>query len=294
MSPASTKVAVEVDGRQLTLSNLAKPLYPDGFTKGQVLDYYSRIAPVLLPHLAGRPLTLKRYPEGVDGHSFFEKNAPAHRPDWVRTVNLPAPGSTKDRETIDYAVVDELATLMWVANLASLELHTPQWRVGPRGAAKDPDLLVLDLDPGPPATIVECCRIALLLRDRLAEDGIEAYAKTSGSKGMQLAAKAPKPDTSAYAKVLAQEIEERVPDLALHRMTRSLRPGKVFVDWSQNNRAKTTISVYSLRARQLPTVSTPVTWDEVASCARPEDLRFTTDDVLFRVEEHGDLWAALA
>ncbi|MCW2620799.1 MAG: ATP-dependent ligase [Frankiales bacterium] len=294
MSPASTKVVVEVDGRQLTLSNLAKPLYPDGFTKGQVLDYYSRIAPVLLPHLAGRPLTQKRYPEGVDGHSFFEKNAPSHRPDWVRTVNLPAPGSTKDRETIDYVVVDELATLMWVANLAGLELHTPQWRVGPRGAAQDPDLLVLDLDPGPPATIVECCRVALLLRERLAEDGVEAYAKTSGSKGMQLAAKAPDPDTSAYARLLAQELEARAPDLALHRMTRSLRPGKVLVDWSQNNRAKTTISVYSLRARQLPTVSTPVSWDEVAACTEPEDLRFTTDDVLFRVEEQGDLWAALA
>lgn len=288
------KVAVDVEGRTLTLTNLDKVLYPEvGFTKGQVLDYYSRIAPVLLPHLSGRPLTLKRYPNGVEGHAFFEKNAPSHQ-DWVRTVTLPAPGSTKDRDTIDYVVVTELATLVWVAQLASLELHVPQWRVGPRGGVRDPDLLVIDLDPGPPATVVECARLALLLRERCAEDGVELLAKTSGSKGMQLAARAPGKDTSAYAKRLAQDMEQASPDLALSRMTRAARGGKVFVDWSQNNPAKTTIAVYSLRARPEPTVSTPVTWDEVAECAEGAPLRFLSDDVLARVEEHGDLWTDLA
>ena len=292
---APEKVAVDVEGRRLTLSNLDKVLYPDvGLTKGQVLDYYSRIAPVLLPHLAGRALTVKRFPDGVDGKSFFEKNAPSHRPDWVRTVTLPAPGSTKDRDTVDYVVVEELATLVWVANLAGLELHTPQWRVGPRGGVRAPDLLVLDLDPGPPASIVECCVVALRLRDRLAEDGLEAYAKTSGSKGMQLAVRAPGGDTSAYAKALALELEQADPGLVVHRMTKSLRPGKVLVDWSQNSAAKTTVSVYSLRARPRPTVSTPLTWDEVAACRDLAELVFTTDDVLARVQKHGDLWAALA
>jgi bifunctional non-homologous end joining protein LigD len=290
-----TKIAVDVEGRTLALTNLDKVLYPEvGFTKGQVLDYYTRIAPVLLPHLAGRPLTLKRYPNGVEGHAFFEKNAPASTPDWVRTVTLPAPGSTKNRETIDYVVVEELATLVWVAQLASLELHVPQWRVGPRGAVRDPDLLVIDLDPGPPATVVECSRLALLLRERCLEDGVELFAKTSGSKGMQLAARAPGADTSAYAKQLAQDMEQACPELAVSRMTKALRPHKVFVDWSQNNPAKTTVAVYSLRARPEPTVSTPVTWDEVAECADGAPLRFLSDDVLFRVEELGDLWADLA
>jgi bifunctional non-homologous end joining protein LigD len=290
-----TKIAVDVEGRTLSLTNLDKVLYPEtGFTKGQVLDYYSRIAPVLLPHLAGRPLTLKRYPNGVEGHAFFEKNAPSHHPSWVRTVTLPAPGSTKNRETIDYVVVEELATLVWVAQLASLELHVPQWRVGPRGAVRDPDLLVIDLDPGPPATVVECSRLALLLRERCLADGVELFAKTSGSKGMQLAARAPGKDTSAYAKQLAQDMEQASPELAVSRMTKALRPRKVFVDWSQNNPAKTTVAVYSLRARAEPTVSTPVTWDEVAECAEGAPLRFLSDDVLFRVEEHGDLWADLA
>lgn len=290
MTP-SAKVTVEVDGRQLVLSNLDKVLYPEtGFTKGQVLDYYTRVAPVLLPHLADRPLTLKRYPDGVEGHSFYEKNAPSYRPDWLRVERLPSPGSTKQRETIDYAVVDDLPSLVWVANLACLELHTPQWRVGGDG----PDLLVVDLDPGPPATVVECCRVALMVREHLAADGIEAVAKTSGSKGLQLAARAPQQDTSSYAKAMAQALERAHPDLVLSRMTRSIRAGKVLVDWSQNSAAKTTVSVFSLRARPTPTVSTPVTWREVEDCRSPEDLRFTTDDVLRRVGSDGDLWAALA
>jgi bifunctional non-homologous end joining protein LigD len=292
--PGANKVAVDVEGTSVVLSNLDKVLYPEvGFTKGEVLDYYSRIAPVLLPHLAERAVTRKRYPDGVTGQVFFEKNAPRGTPDWVRTVELPSPGSSKGRETIDYVVIDDLATLVWTANLASLELHTHMWRVD-RDA---PDLVVFDLDPGPPATIVECCQVAQLLQPLLEADGLEPVAKTSGSKGMQLYARADGFDsseqTSAYAKGLAQRLESEHPDLVVHRMTKSLRPGKVLVDWSQNSAAKTTVSVYSLRARDRPTVSTPVTWDEVADCGAAEDLVFDSADVLARVAEHGDLFAPL-
>ena len=299
----STRIVVDVQGRQLALTNLEKVLYPEvGFTKGQVLDYYTRIAPLLLPHLAGRALTRKRYPDGVDGMVFFEKNAPRGTPDWVRTVVLPSPGSSKGRETIEYVVVDGLPALVWTANLAALELHTHLWRVAPRRragvpVAAAPDLVVFDLDPGEPATIVECCEVALLLRDALRADGLEPLAKTSGSKGLQLYARAgtlvDSAATSAYAKGLAQRFEKSHPDLVVHRMGKALRPGKVLVDWSQNSAAKTTVSVYSLRARPRPTVSTPVTWDEVAGCRAPEDLVFTSDDVLARTAAHGDLFAPL-
>jgi bifunctional non-homologous end joining protein LigD len=297
MSP-STKVVVDVEGRQVALTNLEKVLYPEvGFAKGQVLDYYTRIAPVLLPHLAGRALTRKRYPDGVEGQVFFEKNAPRGTPEWVRVVTLPSPGSSKNRETVDYVVVDELATLVWTANLAALELHTHMWRVSDDGDALPPDMVVFDLDPGPPATIVQCCEVAQLLRPLLEADGLTPYAKTSGSKGLQLYARADAfgsaEETSAYAKGLAQRLEKEQPELVVHRMTKSLRDGKVLVDWSQNSAAKTTVSVYSLRARPRPTVSTPVTWDEVEACTSPEDLVFTSDDVLARVEEHGDLFAPL-
>ncbi len=292
----SSKVVVDVEGRQVALTNLEKVLYPDGFTKGQVLDYYTRIAPVLLPHLAGRALTRKRYPDGVDGPVFFEKNAPRGTPDWVTIVTLPSPGSSKGRETIDYVVVDELAALVWTANLASLELHTHMGRVAD-GRSLTPDMVVFDLDPGPPATIVECCAVAQLLRPLLEADGLGPVAKTSGSKGLQLYARADRfgsaEETSAYAKGLAQRLEKDHPDLVVHRMTKSLRDGKVLVDWSQNSAAKTTVSVYSLRARPTPTVSTPVTWAEVEACRRPEDLVFRSDDVLARVEELGDLFAVL-
>jgi len=296
----SSKVLVDVEGHQLALTNLEKVLYPKvGFTKGQVLDYYTRIAPVLLPHLAGRALTRKRYPDGVDGMVFFEKNAPRGTPDWVRTVILPSPGSSKGRETIEYVVVDGLPALVWTANLAALELHTHMWRVAARRragvhVALPPDLVVFDLDPGEPATVVECCQVALLLREAMQADGLEPIAKTSGSKGLQLYARAPRGgNTSTYAKELAQRFEASHPDLVVHRMTKSLRPGKVLVDWSQNSPAKTTVTVYSLRARPRPTVSTPVTWDEVAACRTAEDLVFTSDDVLARVAGHGDLFAAL-
>ncbi|MET7463380.1 non-homologous end-joining DNA ligase [Nonomuraea sp. NPDC005501] len=287
------KVPVRVDGRELVLSNLDKILYPeDGFTKAEVIDYYSRVAPLLLPHLRGRPLTVKRYPNGVEGAFFFEKNAPEHTPDWVRTARLPAPGSTKNRETIDFAVVDDLPTLVYYANLAALELHVPQWRVAEDGQALAPDTLVFDLDPGAPATIVECCEVALTLREVLRVEGLTALPKTSGNKGMQLYASWDcREEPSAYARRLAQLLEKEHPDQVVSVMAKKARPGKVFIDWSQNNPAKTTVAPYSLRARQRPTVSTPLLWEEVESCEHPDDLVFTAADVLARAEEHGDLFA---
>ncbi|MFI6632120.1 non-homologous end-joining DNA ligase [Nonomuraea fuscirosea] len=286
------KVPVKVDGRELTLSNLDKVLYPEyGFTKAEIIDYYSHIAPVLLPHLEGRPLTVKRYPNGVTGQFFFEKNAPDHTPDWVRRVSLPVPGSTKNRETIDFAVVEDLPTLVYYANLAALELHVPQWRVDEDGAALPPDTLVFDLDPGPPATIVECTRVALMLRETLKEEGLTAVPKTSGNKGMQLYADWDcREEPSAYAKRLAQLLAKEHPDEVVSVMAKKLRPGKVFIDWSQNNPAKTTVAPYSLRAGERPTVSTPLTWKEVESCEDPEELVFTAPDVLARVEKRGDLF----
>jgi bifunctional non-homologous end joining protein LigD len=296
-SGEANKTTVQVGDRRLVISNLEKILYPQtGFTKGEVLDYYARIAPVLLPHLAGRPLTRKRYPNGVDGPSFFEKNAPRGTPEWVRTVNLPVPGSTMNRETIDFVIVDDLPTLIWTANLAALELHVPQWKVGPRGGVQDPDLLVLDLDPGPPATIVQCCEVALLLKEILVADGLTAYAKTSGSKGLQLYAPirpTPDDDTRAYARALAKQLEKQRPDLVVSDMTKALRHGKVLVDWSQNAAAKTTVAPYSLRARPEPTVSTPISWAEVSACRSPEALVFAPGAVLERIERDGDLLADL-
>jgi bifunctional non-homologous end joining protein LigD len=288
--------SVDVEGRTLKLTNLDKVLFPEiGLTKGEVIAYYTGVAPLLLPHLAGRPLTVKRYPGGVDGPSFYEKNASRGKPDWVRTARLPSPGSTKNRDEIDYIVVEELATLVWLANLAALELHTPQWRVGPRDGVHGADQLVIDLDPGAPAAVAECCRVALLLRDALAADGLEPLVKTSGSKGLQLyaaLAETPSDKVSAYAHELAKRLEAEHGDLVVSRMTRSLRPGKVLLDWSQNNAAKTTVSVYSLRARPTATVSTPVTWDEVGSGAEGAPLAFTHADVLTRVAD-GDLFAPL-
>ncbi len=292
MSPNAQKVTVQVDGHKLELSNLDKVLYPaDGFTKAQVIDYYQRIAPVLLPHIAGRPVTIKRYPDGVDGKFFFQKNAPAH-PDWVPTARIPSPGSTKSREEIDYMLGGDLPTLIWAANLAALELHTPMWRYPEIGK---PDLMVFDLDPGQPATIVECCQVALLLRPLLEDRGLEPLAKTSGGKGLQLYAPVSgvtSDEMSDLAKELAEQLEGEQPDLVVSRMTRALRPRKVLIDWSQNNAAKTTVAPYSLRAREQPTVSTPVTWDEVESCRKASDLRFTAEDVLERVEKSGDLLAS--
>ena len=288
---------VRVEGRLLKLSNLDKVLYRGaGFTKAEVIDYYSRVAPVLLPHLAGRPATLRRYPDGVDGPSFYEKNVPRHAPEWVRTVRIETPGSARGNEYADFVVVEDLATLVWVANLAALELHVPQWTVGPRGGRHSPDLLVFDLDPGLPATIVECCRVAELLRAELENDGVPVFAKTSGSKGMQLyaAVEVSSPErTSVYAKELAQRLAREFPELVVSTMAKAARPGKVLIDWSQNNPSKTTIAPYSLRARATPTASTPVSWDEVEACERPEDLSFVAEDVVVRVTHGGDLFTGL-
>jgi bifunctional non-homologous end joining protein LigD len=288
------KVTVDVDGHHLTLSNLTKVLYPEaGFAKGEVIDYYSRIAPVLLPHLADRPLTVKRYPNGVDQHFFFEKNAPRGIPSWVRTTTQPVPGSTKNRDTIDFVVVEELATLVFLANLAALELHVPQWRVPPRHRKPKTDLIVFDLDPGAPATIAQCCEVAVALEEVLRADGLTPFAKTSGSKGMQVSSPVAVDDpgrTSAYAHTVARRLERELPDLVVSRMSKSLRPDKIFVDWSQNNPAKTTVAPYSLRAKATPTVSTPLTWEEVA---RGGQLSFTAGEVLDRVDEHGDLFAGV-
>ncbi|MBO3750883.1 non-homologous end-joining DNA ligase [Streptosporangiaceae bacterium NEAU-GS5] len=282
-----SKVPVKVDGKELILSNLDKVLYPDAaFTKAEVIDYYSRIAPYMLPHLEGRPLTVKRYPNGVAGQFFFEKNAPRHTPPWVRRVTLPVPGSTMNREKIDFAVVEDLPTLVYYANLAALEIHVPQWRVDGDDQPLPPDRLVFDLDPGAPATIVDCCRVALLLREAL---DVECFPKTSGNKGMQVYCEWEGDDPSTYAKELAQRLE------AEHRfitstMAKRERPGRVLIDWSQNNPAKTTVAPYSLRANRMPTVSTPLSWEEVDDCTSPDQLVFTADDVLARVEAHGDLF----
>jgi bifunctional non-homologous end joining protein LigD len=287
---------VEVDGRRLSLSNLDKVLFPDGFTKGEVVDYYVRVAPVLLPHVTGRPMSFQRFPDGTDTKGFFAKNAPRGTPDWVRTVKLPAPGSSMDRETLDYVVVDDLPTLVWAANLAALELHVPQWSVGPRGGVREPDRLVLDLDPGAPATAVECAEVALLLRELVTADGLTPVVKSSGSKGLQVyAAVEPVSDrrTSDYARHLAQTLEKSHPKLVVSQMRKDLRGGKVFVDWSQNNAAKTTVAPYALRARPEPWVSTPLTWDEVAAVRRPEDVQFRAEQTLERVDAHGDLFDAL-
>ncbi len=295
--PAARRITVQVGERQLSLSNLDKELYPDGFTKGEVVNYYSHVAPQLLAHLAGRPVTFVRFPDGVAGERFFEKNVPSHAPDWVRTVRLASSGSRGGHgDHIDFALLDDLPALVWAANLAALELHVPQWTVDAQGAPRPPDRLVFDLDPGPDTTIVECCRIAARLYDILTADELTPVAKTSGSKGMQLYAgittrHAERP--SAYAKALAERLAAQTPDLAVAKMAKNLRRGRVFIDWSQNHPAKTTIAPYSLRGRDRPTVSTPVTWDEVRDCTKPADLTFTADDVLDRVADHGDLFGVL-
>jgi len=290
-SKAGARFAVQIDGRDLELSNLDKPMYPAaGFTKGEVIDYYTRIAPVLLPHLRGRPVTRIRYPNGVDGVHFFEKNKPGGTPSWVHLETLPVPGSTMSRETIDFVVVDDLPTLVWLANLAALELHTPQWRVD-----EQPDLMVVDLDPGAPAGLTECCAVAVLMRDRLAADGVAAYPKTSGKKGMQLccpiSGEQDAETVCGYAKKVAEELSAQVPRSITAKMAKSVRPGKIFIDWSQNAAAKTTVAPYSLRAQRTPTTSTPLTWDEVEAIATGATAarQYVAAEVLQRVAAYGDL-----
>ncbi|MFI5839672.1 non-homologous end-joining DNA ligase [Catenuloplanes sp. NPDC051500] len=290
-----SRMLVEVDGREVELSNLDKVLYPSaGFTKAEVIDYYTRVAPALLPHLRGRPLTRIRYPNGVAGQGFFEKNAPSGKPGWVRTETLPVPNSTHGRETIDFVVVDDLPTLVWIANIASLELHTPQWRIG-----ADPDLLVVDLDPGEPAGLRECAAVAVLVRDRLGDDGIACYPKTSGKKGMQLCCPVAGTQNSeiisGYAKRVAEELARTVPGGITAKMAKQLRPGKIFIDWSQNAAFKTTVAPYSLRALSLPTASAPLSWGEVESFAIGSATahQLSPSEVLARLESDGDLLAAL-
>ena len=293
---AASALTVDVEGKHLSLSNLDKVLYPEaGFTKGQVIGYYQQVAPALLPHLAGRPLTLKRYPNGVDDKFFYEKHCPRHRPDWVQVAPI---WSGRNNATVPYCVAGDLPTLVWVANLASLELHTSLSRADD---IDRPTMLVFDLDPGPPATVVECCRIALRLRDLFDQMGLASVAKTSGSKGLQVYVPLNTPvgydgGTKDFALTVAQLMEKRFPDQVVSSMKKELRPGKVLIDWSQNDEHKTTVCVYSLRARPRPTVSTPVTWDEVAATAESADpgtLVFEAGDVLARVGELGDLFAQL-
>jgi bifunctional non-homologous end joining protein LigD len=293
------EVRVEVDGRTLTLSNLHKVLYPEtGTTKGEVLNYYARIAPVLLPHLADRALTRIRWPNGTAQSQFFEKNLPAGAPSWLRSVTLTGTGSRGGGETVTYPVVESVADLTYLANLASLELHAHQWRVGRNNQPKNPDRLVIDLDPGVPAGLSECARVALLVRERLDDLGLSSVPVTSGSKGLHLYAALPgrknAEEVRDQAQRIGQQLTKEHPDLVLWKMTKSLRPGKVFLDWSQNTAAKTTISPYSLRGRPAPYAAAPRTWEEIETGAEQQSLEhLTMDQVLDRVERLGDIFGDL-
>ena len=288
----SQKAQLVVEGRKLSVSNLDKILYPKvGFTKGQVIDYYIRVAPVLLPHLEDRPLTMKRYPDGVEGEFFYEKNCPEHRPKWVQTARV---WSESNDRFMNYCLVQDLPTLAWAANLADLELHTSLSR---KNKIERPTMMVFDLDPGALADIVQCCQVGLWLRDLLGQMKLKSLAKTSGSKGLQiyvpLNTAVTYDQTKNLSLALAQYLEREHADLVTSNMSKAVRQGKVFVDWSQNDEHKTTICVYSLRAREEPTVSTPVAWNEVENCLKKKKadlLRFRSDQVLARVEKLGDLF----
>jgi bifunctional non-homologous end joining protein LigD len=294
------EVPVEVDGRRLTLVNLEKVMFPrTGTTKAEVLNYYAQVAPVMLPHLADRAVTRIRWPHGTGEKSFFEKNAPAGTPSWVRTATVPTTGSrtqSGDEGELRFPIIDSLATLTWLVNLASLELHVHQWTVDTKGRIRNPNRLVVDLDPGEPAGLMECSQVAVLVRDRLAADGLDASPVTSGSKGLHLYAgldgRRTYEEVRDYAKGIAEELEKEHPKLVVSTMTKARRGGKVFLDWSQNTGAKTTISPYSLRGRELPMVAAPRTWDEVEAGAEDplalEHLRF--EEVLERVRDRGDLF----
>lgn len=285
-------VTVEVGGRSVRLTHLQKTMYPaTGTTKAGVIDYYRRVAPALLGQLRDRPVTRVRYPDGVEGERFFEKNVPAGAPDWLRRCSLPTGGlSTGDDTVVTYPFLDDLAGLVWAANAGALELHTPQWRVGPDGSARNPDRLVVDLDPGPPAGLAECARVALLVATQLAEDGLTAVPVTSGSAGLQLYApldgRRSAAEVRTYARRLAGTTAARHPALVVADMRRALRTGKVLIDWAQNHPAKTTVTPYSLRGRTRPTVAAPRTWEEIAAAA-PAQLE--AEEVASRYEQDGDL-----
>ncbi len=292
----ATSQQVEVDGRELKLTNLDKVLYPAaGFTKGEVVDYYAKVAPAIVPHLAGRAVTLRRFPEGVDDTdaAFFEKRCPKHRPEWVQTTRVLA---GPHAGYIDYCVCEDRATLVWMAQLAAIELH-PSLSLGRKH--EQPTVLAFDLDPGPPAEVLACGRVALRLRELMGHVGLESFVKTSGSKGLQvyvpLNTDTSYEETRPFAQAIAQLLAKQSPDEVIAKMgKKTLREGKVFIDWYQNNERKTTIAVYSLRARERPTVSTPVTWDELERAVEREDagsLVFEAGDVLKRIEKHGDLFA---
>jgi bifunctional non-homologous end joining protein LigD len=286
------RITTEVDGRQLELSNLDKVLYPSGFTKGEVINYHLRIAPVMLPHLHGRGLTLKRYPNGTDAQGFFEKRCPKHRPEWVPV----AVGPGDRRGGVEYCRIEETAALVWAGNMAALELHAPMARADDLDT---PRALVFDFDPGPRTDIGDCCTIAVHAREILAAVDLEGWCKTSGSKGLQLYVPlntdgVTHERAANVALAVGQVLERQIPKQVTTTMAKAARPGKIFVDWSQNAFHKTTIAPYSLRARPEPTVSTPVSWDEVEACADGEvELRFEAGDVLARAEEHGDLFASV-
>ena len=294
------EVHVEVDGRTLKLSNLDKVLYPQtGTTKGEVLNYYAQVAPVLLPHVADRAVTRIRWPNGTAKPSFFEKNAPAGAPSWLRIAKVPTTGSrgsSRNGDELHFPVIDGLASLTYLVNLASLELHVHQWKVGKNGRPKNPDRLVIDLDPGDGAGLGECAQVALLVRDRLAQENLDCLPVTSGSKGLHLYADLPggknADEVRDWVHAIAEELEKEHPKLMLSQMTKARRSGKVFFDWSQNTGAKTTISPYSLRGRDRPMVAAPRTWAEIEAGADDplelDHLRF--EEVLERVEEQGDLF----
>jgi bifunctional non-homologous end joining protein LigD len=290
--PSSGGATVEIEGRELKLSNLGKTIYPRAsWSKRDVIDYYAAVAPTLLAHLAGRALTVVRWPDGVDGKSFFQKQSPAHRPAWVRTATV-----RSQSKPIDYTLADDLPTLIWLANLAALELHVP---LAPASAIDTPTALVFDLDPGAPATVLECCHVALTLQGMFEGVGLDSYVKTSGSKGLQVyvplnRADITYADTKPFAKAVAELLEQAQRELVVSRMTKARRAGRVLIDWSQNDARKTTVCVYSLRATQLPTVSTPLDWDEVRAAldgGDPGALAFEAPQVLTRVKERGDLFA---
>jgi bifunctional non-homologous end joining protein LigD len=292
-------VSVQVDGRRIALRRLDKVLYPatgatPAITKAGLLDYARRVAPAWLTHLSARPVTRKRWPDGVEGEAFFEKNLPLGTPDWVRRVTLPAPGSTRDREMITYPYVDDLPTLVWSMNLAAIELHVPQYRARPDGRVDHPDRLVVDLDPGPGTGLAEVSLVAAWVAERLVDHGLAPYPVTSGSKGMQLYAAISGEQDGAtvlgYARSLAQGVERDHRDLVVSRMAKDARPGKVFVDWSQNNVSKTTVCPYSPRGRAYPAAAAPRRWDELG----PGLQQLTLAEVADRFEADGDLLVGLA
>ena len=305
-------MTVEVEGKTLVLGNLAKPMYPDGTTKAEVISYLTAVAPVLLPHLAGRALTMKRYPDGAQGGFFFEKRCPGHAPEWVRTVDQWVnhdsgrwgrnEGGPTGREEVPFCVVDDLPTLVWLGGMAALELHTPMARAAGRFGPDVPTMVVLDLDPGPPATAVQCAVVALLVRDLLLDLGLRSVVKSSGNKGLQVYVPVNVADTTgdgakSFAQAIALLLEKQEPKLVVSQQRKDLRPGKVLIDWLQNESFKTTVSVYSLRARERPTVSTPLAWDEVEALADggdPDSVQMSPREILTRVADKGDLFADAA